>query len=146
MGNVQHVRRAKNGHVQRDKARLGEKFRDDYFKSKLNKTFSFTGFPWHLDEKEEWLNIKSTTRPSRRRASMELGVVLGNRRARSEMKHAEVDLRTKKYPYHSVTSRDHHLEEADPSREEKVISWLDKTVFSSKCAKFDIRNAWSDKI
>jgi len=63
MVDMQHVRRQTNREVsRRDKpAKFGENFRDEYYKSKLNKTFSFTGFPWHLDEKDEWLNMKSNT-------------------------------------------------------------------------------------
>ena len=122
-----------------------------YYQSKLNKTFSFTGFPWHLDENDEWLNMKSNNWHRRsvdpgHRSSIQLGILLGNKRSRSEMKHAEIDLRTRKYPYYQcVTSRDPQML-GDPTREEKVNSWLDKSLFSSRDAKYDIKNAWSDKI
>ena len=78
---------------------------------------------------------------------MQLGILLGNKRARSEMRHAEVDMRTRKYPYYQcVTTRDPQTIGVDPTREEKVTSWLDKNLFSSRDAKCDIKNAWSDKI
>jgi len=173
---MQHAREPKNHGIRRKSIpankSLEKSSREEYFKSKLNKTFSYTGFPWHLDEKDDWLKLtfnswqekgpallinsnrfekrhadgdrltrqqKSTE--DNKQASSNIRFLLENKRSRSEMRKSDQDYRTQKY------SRDFPLlVETDPSREEKVLAWLEKNVSLSKTSKYDLRNAWSNKI
>jgi len=146
--------------------------REEYFKSKLNKTFSYTGFPWHLDEKDDWLKLtfnswqdkgsalminsnhfdkrqadgdrlarQLQSAEENKQSSSNIRFLLENKRSRSEMRKTDPDYRTQKY-YRDLPL----LVETDPSREEKVLSWLEKNVTLSKTSKYDLRNAWSNKI
>jgi len=141
----------------------------DYYR-----TLKHSGFPWHLDDSEQWLDVtfNSLTKPaldlsalfnnrkdeknmerkqksshSKTRSSSKMGFLMDSLRSRSEMCHTESRPPLIKQSA-SMYSKDSWtgIIESDPTREEKVSVWLQNSLMLSKNAGYDLRNAWTNKI
>jgi len=170
-----HVRKQLSRESNQKPLHTNSQSRDYYSKTKLRqKSLPYSGFPWHLDDSEQWLDVtfNSPTKPaldlsalfnnrkdeknmerkqktshSKTRSSSNMGFLMDSLRSRSEMCHTESRPPLIKHSA-SMYSKDSWtgIIESDPTREEKVSVWLQNSQTLSKNARYDLRNAWTNMI